>query len=262
MRDIHEVCLFEFYGQILPTATMPGGQPVVLAKELVDNLGLSWKDQTKRITSNPIFNSSLISTKLPGDDRIRQVIALPINRVSTYLASINVKKIPPAKHIMIDGVEVSVREHVTRYQLQCADVLYDFWHKTPRIPDIQVTGAHLQRTLPKFGKYLHKIATKDQIAELEDFIKSFVPAVLGVHYCDYDGRMIQATEGSHMVRMNHVEVAVLAIVESFLVDCMHIAIEEEYAIDDIFHMMETSMDQRLTQVRDLLSTYLSQQKRI
>lgn len=262
MRNINEVCIFEFYGQVLPTASVAGGQPVVLAKELVDNLGLSWTDQIKRISNNPLFDSRRISVKIPGDDQVRQVIAIPLSRVSTYLASINVRKIPPAKSIVIRGVEVSVREHVTRYQLQCADVLYDFWHKTPTIPNIQTTGVHLQRMLPKFGKYLHKIATKDQIAELEDYIKSFVPAVLGVAYCDYDNRMIQVSSHSSLVRMNLVETSILAIVESFLVDCMHIAMEDEYKIEDIFYMMETSMNQRLTQVRDLLSSYLSQQKRI
>lgn len=252
----------EFYGQFIATVRLDDGQPGVFAKELVENLNMKWEKQRLKLMNNPLYRSYTVWTRAPWDTQIREHRIIPITKVAIFLASINTLRIPEEKTFQSSVGPINLREHLLRYQLQCADVLYDFWHKTPRIPDIQVTGAHLQRMLPKFGKYLHKIATKDQIAELEDFIKSFVPAVLGVHYCDYDGRMIQATEGGHMVRMNHVEVAVLAIVESFLVDCMHIAIEEEYAIDDIFHMMETSMDQRLTQVRDLLSTYLSQQKRI
>lgn len=256
--QVNQLC---FYGQNIATA-IDNGTPVVLLKDLVTNLGLKWEKQRLKILKNPVYGAYTVMTIAPNDNQVRCHYVIPLTKVDLYLVSINVNRIPERRMTTVGGCEIPLRELVTRYQLQCSDVLYDFWHKTPRIPDIQVTGAHLQRMLPKFGKYLHKIATKDQIAELEDFIKSFVPAVLGVHYCDYDGRMIQATEGSHMVHMNHVEVAVLAIVESFLVDCMHIAIEEEYAIDDIFHMMETSMDQRLTQVRDLLSTYLSQQKRI
>lgn len=106
----------DFYGDKLDVVDMEDGKPGIVARRLVDNLGLDWGNQTRKL-ENPLFNCCVNAT-VGADGKSREMLILPISRVSAYLFSINVNR-----------VREDLREKLERYQIECADVLYSYWAK-------------------------------------------------------------------------------------------------------------------------------------
>lgn len=106
----------DFYGDKLDVVEMEDGKPGILARRLVENLGLDWTNQSRKL-ENPLFNCS-VNAAVASDGKKREMIALPISRVSAYLFSININR-----------VREDLREKLEKYQIECADVLYSYWAK-------------------------------------------------------------------------------------------------------------------------------------
>lgn len=105
-----------FYGDKLDVVMMEDGKPGVAARRLVENLGLSWGNQTEKL-KDPHFMCSVIRTHDTAN-REQEMLILPVKRLNAYLYSINPNK-----------VREDLQKRIRLYQDECADVLYNYWAK-------------------------------------------------------------------------------------------------------------------------------------
>ena len=90
-------------------------QPFVAMKPIVENMGLCWKTQHRKLTSR--FDSVMvIMTTTGGDGKKYEMVCLPLRKVPAFLYLINPSKVSP-----------ELREKVIRYQNECDNALWDYW---------------------------------------------------------------------------------------------------------------------------------------
>lgn len=106
----------DFYGDKLDVVIMGDGQPGIVVRRLVENLGLSWSSQSEKL-KDPHYKCSVIGT-VGSDEKNREMLILPIKRINAYLYSINPNK-----------VREDLQERIRLYRDECADVLYNYWAK-------------------------------------------------------------------------------------------------------------------------------------
>lgn len=104
----------EFYGDMIDVVELENGQPGVVMRRLVENLGLSWGNQTEKL-QDPIYMCSVIRTH-DTSGREQEMLVMPVKSIPAYLFSINPNK-----------VREDLREKLARYRLECVDVLYNYW---------------------------------------------------------------------------------------------------------------------------------------
>lgn len=115
LPEIHNV---EFHDQILQTVVKDGIQYVAM-KRIVESIGMDWKNQHVKLTSQKErFNYGDI-TIVGGDGKNRQMGCIPLNKLNSWLFTINPAKIP----------DPEVRERVILYQEECSMVLFNYWQK-------------------------------------------------------------------------------------------------------------------------------------
>lgn len=107
----------QFHGQPIITA-MAAGIAYVAMKPIVENLGLDWPTQHRKLlSSNGKFNHCHM-TMVAMDKKIRDVLCIPLKKLNGWLFSIN-----PSK------VRADIRDKLIAYQEECFTVLHDYWTK-------------------------------------------------------------------------------------------------------------------------------------
>lgn len=107
----------QFHGQPIITA-MVSGIAYVAMKPIVENLGLDWPTQHRKLlSSNGKFNHCHM-TMVAMDAKIRDVLCIPLRKLNGWLFSIN-----PAK------VRADIRDKLIAYQEECFTALHDYWTK-------------------------------------------------------------------------------------------------------------------------------------
>lgn len=92
-----------------------GGEPHVVMRPIVENVGLDWKSQYDKLTEK--FGATVvIITTVAEDGRQRQMISLPLRKLPAWLYSINPNKVAP-----------HLRDKIVRYQEECDEVLWQYW---------------------------------------------------------------------------------------------------------------------------------------
>lgn len=105
--DFHGATLLAVRGET-PAETMVAMKPVV------EGMGLDWEGQRQRIARNPVLAKGACEIQVPSADGPQAMTALPLSRLSFWLATIQPNKVPDAE----------TRARVIRYQEECADVLF------------------------------------------------------------------------------------------------------------------------------------------
>ncbi|EEF3370392.1 hypothetical protein GKU98_17760 [Salmonella enterica] len=128
-----------FNGQQIITA-MVSGVAYVAMKPIVENLGMSWTSQHRKLmddmaksnhphmrmvdpkrdghmTTPSKFNCRDISM-VAADGKIRKLLCLPLKKLNGWLFSINPEK-----------VRADIRDKLIQYQEECFTVLHDYWTK-------------------------------------------------------------------------------------------------------------------------------------
>ncbi|MFU2098269.1 phage antirepressor N-terminal domain-containing protein [Mannheimia haemolytica] len=86
-------------------------------KPIVEAMGLDWGGQQQKLSkSGDKFNCRDISM-VAKDGKIRQMLCMPIKKLNGWLFSINPEK-----------VRSDLKEKVIRYQEECFEALYNYWH--------------------------------------------------------------------------------------------------------------------------------------
>lgn len=109
----------KFYGQELITARDDEGTEYVAMKPLVENMGLDWRAQYKRILRDDVLNTCVVmmDTQLPNDIQRRQVVFMPIEYLNGWLFGIDTSRVE----------NEAVREKIIVYKKECYKVLHNYW---------------------------------------------------------------------------------------------------------------------------------------
>ncbi|OOF84656.1 antirepressor [Rodentibacter ratti] len=105
-----------FYGSDLITLKV---EDVIYTavRPLVEAIGLDWAGQTVKLNKNKDkFNCCDIST-VGADGKVRKMLCMPLKKLNGWLFSINPEK-----------VRSDLKEKVIRYQEECFEALYNYWH--------------------------------------------------------------------------------------------------------------------------------------
>lgn len=106
----------QFHGQPIITA-MAAGVAYVAMKPIVENLGMSWSTQTRKLLSQK-DKYGYAHMNIPSMGGIQQMLCIPLRKLNGWLFSIN-----PAK------VRADIRDKLIAYQEECFTVLHDYWKK-------------------------------------------------------------------------------------------------------------------------------------
>lgn len=106
----------QFHGQAIITA-MAAGVVYVAMKPIVDNLGMSWTSQHRKLLNScDKYGYAHMST--PSKGGIQKMLCIPLRKLNGWLFSIN-----PSK------VRADIRDKLIAYQEECFTVLHDYWTK-------------------------------------------------------------------------------------------------------------------------------------
>lgn len=127
-----------FNGQQIITA-MAAGVTYVAMRPIVENLGMSWSTQVRKLSSamdkfncvhmNMVGNSGSVHMNTPLKGGIQKMLCIPLKKLNGWLFSINPEK-----------VRADIREKLIQYQEECFTVLHDYWTKGAAIrPALETT---------------------------------------------------------------------------------------------------------------------------
>ena len=109
-------------------------EPFTPMKPIVEGMGLDWKSQHAKISSNQGRWGMVIIT-IPSKGGDQQAVCLPLRKTAAWLMTISPNKVKP-----------EIREKIIQYQNECDDVLWKYWtegHVTnPRVETISPAQQH------------------------------------------------------------------------------------------------------------------------
>lgn len=113
--------IVEFYGQSLITARSDEGVEYVAMKPLVENLGLDWEGQRKRILRDEVLKGGMVIMEAPtgkhGNGGIQQMVFLPVELLNGWLFGIETSRLQDS----------AVKEKIIVYKKECFKVLHNYW---------------------------------------------------------------------------------------------------------------------------------------
>ena len=84
----------EFYGDKLTAVKGEGGKTYVALRQVVENLGLDYKSQHRKVVSNPFLNSTVvIMTMVAEDGKNRDITCLPAEMIPGFILTLNINKL-------------------------------------------------------------------------------------------------------------------------------------------------------------------------
>lgn len=108
----HQLVTVDFHGQSI-LASAIDGKPYVALKPLVENIGLQWEAQYKRLQRNPVLKSTMsVMDMVAEDGKTREMLCLPLSMLNGWLFGVDVNR-----------VREEIRPKLIRYQTECFEVL-------------------------------------------------------------------------------------------------------------------------------------------
>lgn len=96
------------------------GKPYVAMKSIVENIGLDWASQYRRIKNHAVLAQGVVMMTIPSKGGDQQFLSLPLGMLNGWLFGIEINRVKP-----------EIRETLYLYQLECYDVLYN--HFLPEV---------------------------------------------------------------------------------------------------------------------------------
>lgn len=100
------------------------GQVLVAMKPIVENLGLAWNGQHKRITKTAVLAKGISVMEIPSPGGTQKTLCLPLKLLPGWLFSIDSARVKP-----------EIRDKIEAYQAECYEVLWQYFRgevSTPR----------------------------------------------------------------------------------------------------------------------------------
>ncbi len=107
------------------------GEPYTPMKPIVEQMGLDWKSQHRRISQEP-DRWGMVFMTIPslGGDQVS--VCLPVRKLFGWLMTVSPNRVRP-----------EIRDKVIQYQNECDDILWEHWSKRTSIfheLDVQEAG--------------------------------------------------------------------------------------------------------------------------
>lgn len=103
-----------FYSDTL-TLIEHNGQPYAAMRPIVENMGLDWRSQQRKL-NNRFHATIAIMTTIATDGKTRKMLCLPLQKLPAWLYTVHPRK-----------VAGNIRPLVERYQAECDAVLWQYW---------------------------------------------------------------------------------------------------------------------------------------
>lgn len=198
IKDMNSISILEavntssvqFHGQPIITA-MVAGVAYVAMKPIVDNLGMSWTSQHRKLlNSGDKYGYAHMST--PSKGGIQKMLCIPLKKLNGWLFSIN-----PSK------VRADIRDKLIAYQEECFTVLHDYWTKgaavrksgttvderTPLRDAVNMLVSKKHLMYPEAYSIIHQ---RFAVESIEDLTPEQIPqAIEYVHRIVLDGEYIE-----------------------------------------------------------------------
>ena len=135
--------------------TTSNGEPYTSMRPIVENMGLAWQVQHRKLTSNAKrWGVTIMVT--PSESGSQETLCMPVRKLPAFLSTINPKKVRP-----------EIREKIELYQEECDDALWDYWTK---------------------GQAIRKPAVLKEIQHTNRFIKNFITVAKEMGYTPAQAR--------------------------------------------------------------------------
>lgn len=183
-----------FNGQQIITA-MAAGIAYVAMKPIVENLGMSWSTQMRKLLSQS-EKYGYAHMNIPTKSGIQKMLCLPLKKLNGWLFSINSEK-----------VRADIRDKLIQYQEECFTVLHDYWTKgkaenprkkttvderTPLRDAVNMLVSKRHMMYPEAYAMIHQHFNVDSIEDLEP---SQIPtAIEYVHRVALEGEFLGKQE--------------------------------------------------------------------
>ena len=95
------------------------GKPYVAMRPIVDGMGIDWKTQERKLKSR-FASTVVIMPTVALDGKQREMLCLPLDKLTTWLLTINPRKVNP-----------TIRANVERYQAESEAALWRYWTTLP-----------------------------------------------------------------------------------------------------------------------------------
>lgn len=211
------VATVNFKGDTLITLEKDG-EHYVAVRPIVENMGLEWSGQQKKLISTPKFSCVDIYTT-GKDGKNYKMLCVPVRKLNGWLFSINPEK-----------VRADIRHIVEQYQEECFTVLHDYWHKGVAVNEramtapVCITPQTLTELAPitPFKSHMSAADSQEVIKEMRQVYDALVPLIRQVADCYYDKQMafsqIEATiehycgvKNSHWITLERLPTALTVL---------------------------------------------------
>jgi len=153
----------DFHGATL--TVLRGASPadtLVAMKPVVEGMGLNWEKQRIKIRNHPVLVPTLRVVPFGSSGGEQDSIALPLNRLNFWLATIHPNRVP----------DPETRARVIAYQTECADALFDhFFGKAMGGPIDRQTNGIAKSTIHKVTMLEQTIG--DMSARVDQMMEAF-----------------------------------------------------------------------------------------
>lgn len=106
-----------FHGDTIYCVTY-NNEPYAPVKPIIENMGLDWKTQYRKITNENRWGMVIMTIPLTTEKNTQETCCMPVRKLPAFLATINPKK-----------VKAELREKIELYQNECDNALWDYWTK-------------------------------------------------------------------------------------------------------------------------------------
>ena len=89
------------------------GQPYIAMKPLVENMGLDWRSQQRKLTAK---RWGMVKMTIPTNGDLQEMLCLPLRKLFGWLNTISPNKVKP-----------ELKQKIEVYQDECDDVLWAYW---------------------------------------------------------------------------------------------------------------------------------------
>ena len=173
---MNQVQNISFHGQTVPVFSH-NNQHYVAMKPIVENIGLDWVSQYKKIQRSEILKSGMVMMTIPATDgKTYETACLPLDYLNGWLFGVEANRVKP-----------EIRSRLLTYQRECFRVLNE--HFNPRVGHPKptralpngLTGEQIE-AVKKLHNALTKSAPKEAQARIAITLWSAVKSKFGCSY--------------------------------------------------------------------------------
>lgn len=115
---MNQVQNISFHGQTVSVFSQNKTQYVAM-RPIVENIGLSWDSQFKKIQRHEILNSTVVMmTMVAPDGKKREMLCLPLDYLNGWLFGVDARRVKP-----------EIKDRLLTYQRECFRVLNNHFNQ-------------------------------------------------------------------------------------------------------------------------------------